>query len=136
MANTKAAASRRGNKRPPTRMPWEREECSIWFDPDDGRTHQSFRDECDVNKILDLHVRTGLVNHLNQGKPQYGEVPSQTLFETALIQAEIRSAVEEGWEPPADDIAPEGVEVSPEPEPAPAASEAASGTKEGDRSGE
>lgn len=50
-----------------------------------------------------MHTRTGLVTHLNPGKPQYGDNPESTLFEAALAQAAIRSAVEDGWEPPADE---------------------------------
>lgn len=103
---TKANEVRPG--RPYIRMPWERHRQSISIDPETGRTHQSFKDECDVDRIIELHTRTGLVTHLNPGKPQYGDAPDSTLFEAALAQAEIRSALEEGWQPPDDAESPEG----------------------------
>lgn len=104
------AVSQRGNKpkAPNIRMPWERHEVGIAFDPDECRTHQSFKDECDINNIIDLYARTGLVNHHASGKPQYVDNPETTLFEAALAQAEIRSAIEEGWEPSAEDLPEEG----------------------------
>jgi hypothetical protein len=81
-------------------LPWERHRCSIDFDPDECKTHQSFKDECDVNKIIDMHVRTGIVTHLNRGTPQYGDAPESDIFDAAVAQAEIRSALEQGYEPP------------------------------------
>lgn len=84
---------------PKIRLPWERSRVSISFDPDEDLTHQSFKDECDINNIIDLHTRTGIVNHLNRGTPQYGFVPSSSMFEAACAQAAIRSAEAEGFEP-------------------------------------
>lgn len=85
---------------PQVRLPWERHRCSIDFDPEECKTHQSFKDECDVNKIIDMHVRTGIVTHLNRGTPQYGDAPESDIFDAAVAQAEIRSALEQGYEPP------------------------------------
>lgn len=61
-----------------------------------GLTKGSFRDECDINQIVDQYARTGLVAHVRSGSPQYGEAPDQTLYEAACIQAEIRSRDLEG----------------------------------------
>jgi hypothetical protein len=69
------------------------------FDPEGNLTHQSFRDECDINNIIELHTRTGLVTHINEQKPQYGEAPEMDLHEAACVHAEIRSAYEDGFEP-------------------------------------
>lgn len=75
------------------------ERVQLTIEEDDGQTHQSFKDECDINRIIDLHTRTGIVTHLARGKPQYAECPEQTLFEAACIQAEINTLYEEGFEP-------------------------------------
>lgn len=61
----------------------------------DGRTRQSFADECDINRIVETYARTGIVNHLPRGAPQYGDNPEVSLFEAAIIQAEIRSSEED-----------------------------------------
>lgn len=109
------AQSQRVNKKarsaPYIRLPWERHRVAISFDPQQGRTHQSFKDECDINAIIDLHTRTGMVTHLNPGTPQFADCPESTLFEAAVAQAEIRSAIEEGWNPPDDDL--DSLEESP-----------------------
>ena len=73
-------------------------------------TQQSFADECDINNIVDMYTRTGMVTHLNPGNPQYGEAPDITMFEAALAQAEIRSAEAEGYE-----YSPEAPEAEEEP---------------------
>ena len=33
---------------------------------DDGRTKQSFKDQCDINKILKKAMRTGSIAHLQK----------------------------------------------------------------------
>lgn len=117
------------------RHPLERERVSITFDPDEGRTHQSFKEECDIDKILDLHARTGIVNHLARGEPQYGDAPDITLFESAVAQAEIRSAVEDGWtlpeEPQEPESSPDTAAAPAEPNDGQAASQAAEMPTEG-----
>ena len=107
--------------------------------PGPGKTRQSFKDECDINRIVDTYARTGIVNHIPRVAPQYGDNPEQTLFDAACVQAEIRSSEEDAVlnpspealrGPDSDDLAepastPEG-EV-PEPDTAPqAASDAES----------
>lgn len=127
---------------PAVRMWYDRKRVSIDLSEGD-QTHQSFRDECDVNKIIDLHLRTGIVTHLNAGDPQYGEVPDSSLFEAAVAQAEIRSAIENGWEfpeeapedPQDDDSAPAEHSAALPEKGAQDAAEAASVTEKGDRGG-
>ena len=63
--------------------------------PEAGKTRQSFKDECDINRIVDTYARTGMVNHLPRVAPQYGDNPDQTLFDAACVQAQIRSSEEE-----------------------------------------
>lgn len=38
-----------------------------------GRTKQSFKDECDIHNILKQYKETGLISHLNKKKEMYGE---------------------------------------------------------------
>lgn len=41
-----------------------------------GKTKQSFRDQCDINKIMDRHLKTGQIAHVNNHQPQYGYATS------------------------------------------------------------
>lgn len=51
----------------------------------ESRTKQSFKDECDINKILARFQRTGAVAHFSKFSPQYGEVPSVDFHEALLL---------------------------------------------------
>lgn len=102
--------------------------------PDEGQTRQSFKDECDINRIVDTYARTGMVNHIPRLQPQWGENPDVNLFEAACIQAEIRSSEEESVLNPSpeplrgsesDETAePAGTLEGEEPEPATAPQDA------------
>lgn len=83
---------------PNARRPHEVPRTAIRFDPDQGLTHQSFKDECDATRIVETYARTGLVTHSARGKPKYGDAPEIDLFQAACAQAEIRSKTEEGYE--------------------------------------
>lgn len=109
------AQSRRGNKirKVHVRHPHERVRVRHSFDPEDGRTHQSFKDECDIHQIVDSYARTGLVNHLASGPVQYGDAPEATLFEAACAQAAIRSAEHDGFTP--SEAAPEADDSTEDP---------------------
>ena len=50
---------------------------------DDGRTKQSFKDQCDINKILKKAMRTGSIAHLQKyPEATYGEFDGEfTLLE-------------------------------------------------------
>lgn len=43
------------------------------FDYSDGRTHQSFKDETDINKILAKYQRTHTISHLSKYQGVYGD---------------------------------------------------------------
>lgn len=43
---------------------------------DDGRTKQSFKDETDVNQIIQKHTRMNTLSHLEQWGGQYGDLAS------------------------------------------------------------
>lgn len=47
--------------------------ADIDFDPDSGRTRQSMKDECDINKIMGRYLKTGLLTHVNEHQGDYGE---------------------------------------------------------------
>ncbi len=51
----------------------------------DGRTKQSFKDETDINAIIDKHARMGTLSHLEQWGGQYGDL-SDFDFQTAQNQ--------------------------------------------------
>jgi len=41
---------------------------------DDGRTKQSFKDETNINNIIEKHTRMGTLSHLEQWSGQYGDL--------------------------------------------------------------
>jgi len=48
-----------------------------------GRTKQSHKDECDINQIMKRFETTGIITHINQSTPRYGDFP-QVDFQDAL----------------------------------------------------
>ena len=92
---------------------------AISFDPEQRVTRPSFKDECDVNRIVSQYARTGMINHLPRSEPKYGDAPDITFQEAALAQAAVATAIEEGWDPtPPEIVAPEASEaVSDDPAP-------------------
>ncbi len=51
---------------------------------DDGRTKQSFRDETDINKLLQRAQKTGTISHLNKHEARYGDFSGFDFFEAQL----------------------------------------------------
>lgn len=49
---------------------------------------QSFKDECDINIIVETHRRTGHLTHISQNMPQYGDFSNVPDFQTAFQQIE------------------------------------------------
>lgn len=62
---------------------WPREGY-ISFQADDGRTHQNFAKECDINTILAKYKKTGLIDHVARHNGQYGDFTDPVDFETAM----------------------------------------------------
>lgn len=70
--------------------------CNLVHEQSDGldcrtpsRTQQQFKEECDVNNILRNYVNTGVLNHVSEVVPQFGdfsEVPADYGEALALIQ--------------------------------------------------
>lgn len=50
------------------------ERTTVDFSDDPGRTQTQFKDDCDVNKIVERHTRLGVVEHVNRHQPRYGDV--------------------------------------------------------------
>lgn len=49
-----------------------------------SRTKQSFKDECDINKIMAKYRRTGLVTHLARGVPRFADVSEVGSYREAV----------------------------------------------------
>lgn len=50
------------------------------------RTQQHMRDECNVNLILKKWQKTGLITHINEHSPQYGDLIPFSDYQTSLNQ--------------------------------------------------
>lgn len=62
-------------------------------------TRDSFKDECDVKKTVERFARTGVVPVGKKGPGEYIDAPEGDLLHHALVQAEVNSAYEDGFEP-------------------------------------
>jgi phage internal scaffolding protein len=51
---------------------------------DDTLTHQSFREQCDINKIVARYKKTGIVEHLSSSEPRYGDFLDATDYHDSL----------------------------------------------------
>lgn len=51
---------------------------------DKSRTQQSFKEECDINRILAKFRKTGELSHLTDHEPQYGDFSSSVDYKEAL----------------------------------------------------
>lgn len=63
---------------------------TVKFGP--GLTHQSFKDDCDINNIVSRFENTGILEHKNTREPQYVDIDSTTLHEAMNIVADANSA--------------------------------------------
>ena len=59
----------------PTKTP-KRKPHALYFDPEDTPVKQSFKDECDINRIVSQYTRTGQITHTNRGVAHYGYAPA------------------------------------------------------------
>lgn len=58
-------------------------------------TKQSFRDECDINKIMSKFQKTGAITHLQNNKSQYGFATSLDFTESMNIVAKAQTMFNE-----------------------------------------
>jgi len=49
-----------------------------------GRAHQEFKEECDINVIVSKWRRTHSVTHLKQGMPWYGDFTTASDYQDAM----------------------------------------------------
>ena len=82
---------------------------AISFDPALKRTRPSFKDECNPTNIVNKFAETGIVTHRAKGEPRYEEAPDMNFFESAVIEAEAASKLEQQRQAPSE--APEGEEA-------------------------
>lgn len=59
------------------------EDYGLSFDGEDTMTHQSFRDECDVNRIVSSFERTGVLP-TTSGTPMYGDFDNAYSYKEAF----------------------------------------------------
>lgn len=54
----------------------------------DGRTKQSFKDACDIKKILEKFSRTGTISHIQKYGGQYGDFAGLDFFDAQVKLAQ------------------------------------------------
>jgi len=59
-------------------------EFGLACEPGSSRTKQSFADETDINKIIARYDKTGMIEHLNERTPFYGDVSELVGYQDAL----------------------------------------------------
>jgi len=64
------------------------------FGKNEGRTKQSFKNECDINYILKKYAKSGQVPHIREDGV-YADHSSMDLFESMQIVAEAKTMFEE-----------------------------------------
>lgn len=50
----------------------------------DSLTHQSFRNECDINQIMSKYKKTGQINHLTKHSGAYGDFTNVGEYQESL----------------------------------------------------
>lgn len=50
----------------------------------ESMTKQSFKDECDIHKILKQYQRTGIITHIKSSGARFDDLPSDVDFQSAL----------------------------------------------------
>lgn len=56
------------------------------FFPDPGETKQEFKEECNINTLMDRLAKTGAIGHVNQGTPNYGDFSTVVDFHSSLLR--------------------------------------------------
>lgn len=77
-----------------------KERVSLSFPPDEGRTKQSFKDECDINQIMSRYQKTGILEFVAKHAAQYGDCTGidyqegmQILTQAKSMFAELPSSI-------------------------------------------
>ena len=62
----------------------DRPRVQVIFGDEKSRTHQSFKEQCDVNRIVQFHLSGGVITHLNERTAHFGDFSQSTDLKTAL----------------------------------------------------
>jgi len=65
------------------------------FDADENCAKQSFKDECDINKIMAKFQKTGVLNHYAKHAPSYQDIPALEYSDALNIIATADTMFEE-----------------------------------------
>jgi len=60
-----------------------------------GRTKQQFADECDINNIMSRYLKTGIIDHVRDGAPQFLDASPVEFQEAMQIVAQAETLFEE-----------------------------------------
>lgn len=60
-----------------------------------GRTKQEFAQECDINNIMSRYLKTGIIEHVRDGAPQFLEASPLEFQEAMQIVAQAETLFEE-----------------------------------------
>jgi len=71
----------------------DRDNCGITF-PDQGMTKQSFKDDCNINNIINRFIQTGQVIPVNSVNQKYGIQPPNDRTQNQYIVATLKSEYE------------------------------------------
>jgi len=84
------------------RTPYEphRRFSKSFCDKGPSRTKQSFKDECDINRIMKRWQKTAVLEHVRDGMPSYGDFTNATDYKTAADQ--VKAANEAFMQMPAN----------------------------------
>lgn len=70
---------------PKIRSAYERRDRSaIVCPPEDDRTHQAMKNECDINTIMSRYEKTGIIEHVSRYGQHYGDFADVPDFHTAM----------------------------------------------------
>lgn len=64
-------------------LPFERTD-DLSFEGSSTLTHQSFRDECDINNIMSRFEKTGVLPEMIKSNPQYGDFSELPSYQDSL----------------------------------------------------
>lgn len=51
---------------------------------EETQVKQSFKDECDINVIVERNKKTGMITHVRQGEPMFGDFAEISSYEESL----------------------------------------------------
>src|SRR5262245_43276128 len=72
-----------------------KERVKLEFPAGEGRTKQSFKDECDINVIMRRYEKTGVLTHLRKVQPEFADCTGRDFNEAMNLVAEARTAFAE-----------------------------------------